>query len=91
MSKCEDPESVTNVEQTQKIKRDRLKVPCRYIIKEYNSYVNWVVINKLLKTTRKLDRKLGFCYHLSVCFDLIDSVAVKTHAAYKKDSNARIT
>ena len=55
-----DPSSMTNVEERQKGKPDKLKNSFLNIIKKYSFSVNGGNINDRLKTTHELDRESRF-------------------------------
>ena len=85
---CVDPSSIPNAKQ-----REKGKLKCSYpdIFKSIIlTCMTGVDIHDKMKTTYELDQKVTVWYHLRIFFDLMDSVAVKTHIIYKKELNGKV-
>lgn len=84
LSSVHDPRSVQMIERGVKGSKDKLKVSCPSVIREYNQYMGGVDQCDQMKVTYQVDRRSKFRFYLRVFFDFLDISVVNSKIVYDK-------
>ena len=84
LSNCHHPNVVQEINRRVKGSKEKVKVSCPAVIREYNTYMGGVDLCDQMKVSYEVDRRSKVRFYLRVFFDFLDISVVNLKTVYDK-------